>query len=92
MDNTVNIPTWDQYLQRNKISDLTINAPYSTSFGTDSLYEAGEISASKITSGNFTAIQTIGGGSGNGKIDIDGQLLRILFTDSNGIPAIVLQV
>ena len=93
MDQTLqtNIQNWESYLGRPAVSALSITAPYSSSFNTDSMFEAGELSASKISSGTFSAVQTLGGASGNGRIDIDGSLIRILFTASDGLPAMVFQ-
>ena len=91
VEGSVNIPSWSDWLQRNTVSQLSINSPYVSAFQADSMFGAGELSASSISSGLFSAVQTLGGANGNGRIDIDGQLIRILFTGSDGLPAIVLQ-
>ncbi len=84
-----NIQNWEQYLGRNTVSALNVNAPYTPSVNADTMFEGGELSASTIRTGTLTAVQTLGG-SANGKVTIDGQNDRIVVTDASGVDRIII--
>lgn len=77
------IPTWDQYLQRPQISQLNIQAPYDSSFTVDGMFENGSINAAAIQTGTLTAVATIGGANAGTFIKIDGTMNRILGFDGS---------
>lgn len=78
------IPTWDQYLQRSQIGQFVINAPYDSSITVDSSFENGSINAAAIQTGTLTAVASLGGNNTAGYVKIDGTLKRFLINDGTG--------